>query len=175
MSTISWGKPRLIAKKLGGSGTWLELPTPVQDSTELTTTKGEKKEAKIEGGENEDVKYERNTYSLAASIRAAKDRKKPFDDADGVIDGNYAFVLIPEDPTNRGFVFRKSVISAADSFTAADGGVWEYVVDAIKDGAHDQITWGVITVTETSGSISKVECTPENSESKFEVGANAPE
>lgn len=174
MSVISWGKPRLLAKKLGGGGTWFELPTPVQDSSELTTTKGEKKEAKIEGGENEDVKYERNTYSFAASIRAAKDRKKPFDDADGVIEGNYAFALIPEDATNRGFVFRKSVVSSADSFTAADGGIWEYAFDAIKDGAHDQIEWGVITVAEAAGTISKVECAPESGE-KFEVGANVPE
>lgn len=172
MSVISWGKPRLLAKKLGGGGTWFELPTPVQDSTELTTTKGDKKEAKIEGGENEDVKYERNTYSLAANIRAAKDRKKPFDDADGVIEGNYAFALVPEDATNRGFVFRKSVVSAADTFTAADGGIWEYTFDAIKDGTNDQIEWGVITVTETTGSISKVECTPESG-SKFTVGEDA--
>lgn len=58
MAVIGWGKPRIFIKDLDAvSPAWEELPTPVEDSTQLTTTKGDKKEAKIEGGENEDVKY----------------------------------------------------------------------------------------------------------------------
>lgn len=51
MAVIGWGKPRIFVKDLDTvSPSWEELPTPVEDSTQLTTTKGDKKEAKIEGG-----------------------------------------------------------------------------------------------------------------------------
>ena len=69
MAVIGWGKPRVFIKDLDASAPkWEELPTPVEDSTQLTTTKGDKQEAKIEGGENEDVKYGKNTYALALNI-----------------------------------------------------------------------------------------------------------
>ena len=51
---------------------WIDIPTPVENSTKLTPTKGAKKEAKIEGGENEAVKYAANTYTFEFEIRAAK-------------------------------------------------------------------------------------------------------
>lgn len=51
MAVIGWGKPRVFIKDLDASAPkWEELPTPVEDSTQLTTTKGDKQEAKIEGG-----------------------------------------------------------------------------------------------------------------------------
>ena len=39
MAVLAWGKPRIFVKKLGGSGSWIELPTPVEGSTQLSTTK----------------------------------------------------------------------------------------------------------------------------------------
>lgn len=176
MSVLSWGKPKLFAKNLDQANSpWIQFPTPVVDTTELTPTKGEKKEAKIEGGENEDVKYGKNTYAVTFNIRAAKNRKKPITDEDGVIEGNWAFALQPEDATNQGFVMRKSTASVEDSFTAADGGVWAFTFDAIKDGDHKQVEWGVISVAkDAQGKVSKIECDPvdEDGEAdKFEVGA----
>ena len=50
MAVLAWGKPRIFVKKLGVGGSWIELPTPVEGSTQLSTTKGDKNEAKIEGG-----------------------------------------------------------------------------------------------------------------------------
>lgn len=176
MSVVSWGKPKLFAINLDDpEAIWIQLPTPVEDTTELTTTKGDKKEAKIEGGENEDVRYGKNTYVLTANIRATKGRKRPFADVDGVIEGNYAFVLQPEDPTNQGFVMRKTTVSVEDTFTAADGGIWAYSFDALKDGDHKQVEWGVITVSKDSGGkITKIECDPVDTDGdtdKFEVAA----
>lgn len=177
MAVIGWGKPRIFIKDLdAASPAWEELTTPVENSTELTTTKGDKQEAKIEGGENEDVKYGKNTYALALNIRAAKGRKRPISDSDGVIAHNYALALQPEDPDVQGFCMEKSTVSVEDTFTAADGGVWAYVFDALKPGTDKkQIQWGKIIVTESSGSISKIECDPEDEsgeEDKFEVAPN---
>ena len=72
---LSWGKCKIWIGKLGDSDTppssWTEVPTPVENSTVLTGTKGDKTEAKVEGGEVEAVKYGKNTYTLTFNIRAA--------------------------------------------------------------------------------------------------------
>lgn len=91
---LSWGKCTIKIGKLQSSGeapsSWIDIPTPVENSTKLTPTKGAKKEAKIEGGENEAVKYAANTYTFEFEIRAGKGRRKPVEDTDGVITGEYA-------------------------------------------------------------------------------------
>lgn len=177
MAVIGWGKPRVFIKDLDASAPkWEELPTPVEDSTQLTTTKGDKQEAKIEGGENEDVKYGKNTYALALNIRAAKGRKRPVSDREGVVAHNYAVVVQPEDTEVQGFCMEKTTVSVEDTFTSADGGVWAYTFDALKAAADKkQIQWGKIIVTESGGNISKIECDPEDESGdgdKFEVAPN---
>ena len=173
MAATGWGKPRLFAKKID-NGTWFEFPTPVDSSTQLSTTKGDKSEAKIEGGENEDVKYARNTYAVTFNIRALEDRQMPIIADDGVISDMYAFVLQPENPKAQGFCFLKAAASVEDTFTAADGGIWAYTFDALKKEAKKkQIYWGVVTVTETEeGGISKIEMDPQDEAGegdKFEI------
>ena len=177
MAVIGWGKPRIFIKDLDASvPKWEELPTPVEDSTQLETTKGDKQEAKIEGGENEDVKYGKNTYALTFNIRAAKGRKRPILDDDGVVAHNYAIALQPEDKDVQGFCMEKATVSVEDTFSSADGGVWIYTFDALKPSPEKkQIQWGKIITTESSGSITKVECDPEDTagdEDKFEVAPN---
>lgn len=148
MAVIGWGKPRVFVKKVGDTS-WFELPTAVEGTTSLATTKGSKTEAKIEGGENEDVRYSKNTYALTLNIRAAKNRKRPFDDNDGIIDGNYEVMLQPEDAEVDGIYMQKSTVSVEDTWTAADGGVWAYTFDALKpDDNTDQVKWGVVSVDE---------------------------
>lgn len=179
MAVIGWGKPRIFVKDLDAtSSKWEELPTPVEDSTQLTTTKGDKQEAKIEGGENEDIKYGKNTYALVLNIRAAKGRKRPISDSDGVVVHNYAVALQPEDPEVPGFCMEKTTVSVEDTFTSADGGVWAYTFDALKSAADkNQVQWGKIIVTPTTGSpITKIECDPDGEdgdEDKFEVAPNS--
>ena len=177
MAVIGWGKPRIFIKDLDeATPKWEELTTPMEDSTQLTTTKGEKQEAKIEGGENEDVKYGKNTYALSLNIRSAKGRKRPISDRDGVVSHNYAVALQPEDSDVQGFCMEKTTVSVEDTFTSADGGIWAYTFDALKAAADKkQIQWGKIIVTESLGSISKIECDPEDDSGdtdKFEVAPN---
>lgn len=152
--TPSWGKPRIVVKKKGSGETvlYIEFYTPVEDSTQLTTTKGEKKEAKIEGGENEAVKFKKNTYSLAAQVRIGLNddgttRKKPIPDSDGVIDGEYELWLQPENPKGLGIHMEACTISVEDVYTAADGVILTYNFDAVKATGHDQIEWGTVDIT----------------------------
>lgn len=152
MAIIGWGKPRIFYKELGSkTAVWKEFDTPVEGSTSLATTKGDKTEAKVEGGANEAVKYGKNTYALTFNIRAAKDRVRPIDDEDGVISTGYAIALQPEAADAPGFVMEASTASVEDSFSSADGGVWAYTFDALvpeQSGFEKkkQVQWGTITV-----------------------------
>lgn len=146
---LSWGKCTIWIGKLGeedaAPSEWTKVPTPVENSTVLTATKGDKTEAKVEGGEVEAVKYGKNTYSLAFNIRAAKGRKKPVEDKNGTIDGNYAVKLQPEDPTVEGLDIKKATLSMLPSFSTADGTIWQYTADVLlpEDGS-DAIDFVVI-------------------------------
>lgn len=153
MANIGWGKCRIMVKKAGG--TWTEVPTPAEGSTVLSVTKGDKKEAKIEGGENEDVKYNRNNYALSYRIRAAKDRVKPIADNGGIINDNYEVAVQPEDPAVQGFMLSSTRVSIEDGFSTDEGGYWTYTHDALKpDGDEPMIKWGVVTIDGSNVTIS---------------------
>ena len=144
--SLSWGKPTLKVWQIAADGTTTgegtTLPTPIEDSTELQSEKGDKMEAKVEGGENEAVKYKRNTYTLVFNIRRAKGRTLPFEINDGLVSGNYKVQLIPEDDTTPGFTLNSGVVSINETWTAADGGIWEVTVDATRpDENTETITW----------------------------------
>lgn len=148
MAVLTWGKPRIFIKKSDdATGKWMELPTPVEDSTQLATTKGDKKEAKVEGGENEDVKYTKNTYALNFNLRGTKGRVKPMADEDGVITDNYTVALVPEDAELEGFQIDRASVSVEDTWSAQDGTVWAYAFDALKPETGKQVKWGTFTVS----------------------------
>lgn len=156
MALISWGKCKIFAKNADVVGSYAyELATPVEDSTELTPTKGDKLEAKIEGGENEDVKYKRSTYALTYNIRKAKNRKAPFPAVDGLVSDHFGIMLMPEDPTCEGFLIESSTVGIDDTYTTADGAIWAVQHDAVKAQTGDTVKWG--TVTQSGSSITFVE------------------
>ena len=158
MASIGWGKPRIFIKRIDTEGgTWKEVPTPVQDSTSLETTKGEKMEAKLEGGTNEDVLYKASTYALSYQIRKAKGKTQPFVSNDGIVDGEWACAVQPQDPLVPGMMIHRSVVSADDRFSSQEGFYSVYTHDALQPESGNQITNGVIKVTESEGVISNVE------------------
>jgi hypothetical protein len=135
MSKIGWGKPTLEIAPVsvaGVIGTYTALPIPVQDSTQLTTEKGNKLEAPLEGGELADVRYDKNKYTLEVEFYATKGDEKPIDDEDGVIATEYAVRLTPEDPTNRGWIMQRASASVEDSWAANIGHKWKYTFEALK-------------------------------------------
>lgn len=154
MSLLGWGKCRLFVKDLDTEGAkWMEFPTPVEGSTTLETSKGDKQEAKVEGGENEDVRYAKSTYVLNANIRAAKGRKKPIKDSDGIIDHNYSVAVQPEDPEATGIFIPKAKPSVEDTWSTEEGGIWNYAFDALKNEGTTQVQMGVVSVTGSGDSL----------------------
>ena len=167
MANIGWGKPRIIVQKLdaegNGTGDWIELDTPVEGTTTLATTKGDKQEAKIEGGENEDVRYNKNTYALSLEIRAVKGRKKPIADDDGIINDKYQVYLQPEDAGVDGFHMPMTTVSVEDNWDTEDGGSWVYTFDALKkDKDTKQLIWDQVEVNPETGPISSVTLKSDN-------------
>lgn len=155
---LAWGKCTIFTAKLvnGSPSTWKKWYTPVENSTQLNPTKGDKKEAKIEGGENEAVKYARNTYQLVFNIRSGNEdgtpREKIVEDDDGVIEGEYALKLQPENAEVPGFTIDRCVLSESDNFSTEEGGRWDYTADALRPSTGKTIKWGVITDPTISGS-----------------------
>ena len=151
MAVLSWGKPSIYVKSLtDASATWREIPTPADGSCTLETTDGEKTEAKFEGGENEDVKYGRNTYDLKYDVRVAKGKNAPFVDADGVISGLYAVLLQPEEVDCPGIYIERSSAHASATFSSADGATRTYTHSALKALFGAQVKLGKVTVTKNS-------------------------
>ena len=145
---LSWGKCTLFIKKYGDTK-WKRLVTPVEDSTNLTPTQGDKMEAKIEGGTNEAVKYKSNTYQLTYNIRKAQGRKQPIANKDGVVKDEYAVMLQPEDDTTDGFYIERTSVNVQDTFTTADGAIWQLTHDALEPTKGNTVKWGQVTVSQT--------------------------
>lgn len=137
MANLSWGKPKLEIVKLEqstdlSSASWTEIATPVENTTKLNTEKGEKKEAKIEGGEVIDVKVGKSKYSLEFELYAQKGKEKPIADEDGVILDHYAIRLTPEDKTNKGLMIKKAAVSVETTWDSEIGEKWKYTFEALK-------------------------------------------
>ena len=134
MSVLSWGKPTIEVALLGADGTpgeWTEIDTPKQDTSQLTTEAGTKTEATEEGGGTVDVRYDKSKYTFVCQLFAKKGGSKPIEDNDGVVLDNYAVRLTPEDPTNVGFVMDKTNVSLVDTWSAADGKLWQYTFEGL--------------------------------------------
>lgn len=137
MAVLSWGKPKIEFVKLvdgaiPSTPTWTEVDTPVENTTKLTPTKGEKKEAKEEGGAVVASKTLKNSYLFEFELFNKKGKEKPIVDADGVVLDEYAWRLTPEDVTAEGFIIEKASVSVEDTYDTDTGTKWKYSIDALK-------------------------------------------
>lgn len=137
MSILSWGKPKIeyatsTGGEAGASASWTEFDTPKEDTTQLTTTAGEEVTATEEGGAIVDTRYKKTTYQLEFDLFVKKGTERPFTDSDGVISGEYAIRITPEDDTCEGIQIDRCVISVEESYTAADGKIMHFVCKCLK-------------------------------------------
>lgn len=166
MAVIGWGKPNIFVKKLDGTTTnWTKIDTPKEDTTQLTPTKGDVLEATEEGGGTVDKKTKKSTYELAYQLFVKKALKQPFKTIDGVVEGEYAVAVQPEDASVPGIYIGKSTIGAEESQTSADGGLITYThtalipegdenaatTDEAGNTVYCQMRWRIITATAVQG------------------------
>ena len=167
MSVLSWGKPTIVILSDESGAKHRKLNTPVDDSTNLETTEGDKTEAKIEGGEVEDVRYDKSTYKLTMQIRLKKGDNFPFANKDGIINGSYAVWVQPEDVNAYGIQIQKAHASIKTSYTANDGILCDIAFDALTPNATDsQCEFGVVEFVESGGVISAVNFTAATAEAE---------
>lgn len=137
MSVLSWGKcgVQFTTSTDGTPGTtWTDFDTPKADTTKLTTTAGTQTTAQEEGGGVVDIRNGANTYKLEFDIFAKKGTTLPsaFTITDGVIAGEFAFRVIPEDAEAIGIQIDRAVVHVEESYSSADGILYHFVVDGLK-------------------------------------------
>jgi hypothetical protein len=147
---ISWGKCK-IEYTVSSDGApaqnaeWKKLETPKENSTQLSTNAGEKKEAKEEGGGVVDRRKAKNTYTLETDLFYKKTTTPPFEHDDGIVSGNFAFRVTPEDETCIGILIENSIVSVEDKYNTEDGILIHVVVDCLKPARGNTVKYQVIS------------------------------
>ena len=135
MAILSWGKSKIeVAASIGGApnGSWREIDTPKEDTTKITPTAGNEVTATEEGGEVVDSRTGKNSYTFEFDLFVKKGVARPFEDNDGVIAGEYAFRITPEDESNEGAQIDRCSLRVEESYTTADGKILHYVAKCLK-------------------------------------------
>ena len=150
MATLNWGKMKLETKPSEGGAPkehteWKKIDTPKNGTTKIDTTEGNVTEALEEGGGVVDSRTEQSKYKLEFDLFVKKDVDPPFTDVDGVIQGEHAFRLIPEDPTAKGYLIDRAKVAVTESYTSAEGGLMHYVIKVLKPKEGEFLKKQVIT------------------------------
>lgn len=135
MSILSWGKCLIehSTSTNGAPGTnWTAIDTPKEDTTKLTPSAGTEVNATEEGGEIVDSRTGKNTYLFEFDLFVKKGKERPFEDNDGIIAGEHAFRLTPEDEDCEGLQIDRSTVRVEESYSTADGKMLHYVVRCLK-------------------------------------------
>lgn len=142
MSVLSWGKCSIeYAVSTDGkpADTWTTIDTPKVDTTTLTPTAGDETTAQEEGGDIIDVRYGKTTYEFTFTLFVKKGKKRPFEDEDGLISGEYAFRVTPEDDTCEGIQIDRSVVRCEENYSTADGKTLVYTAKVLKPATGQQV------------------------------------
>ncbi len=142
MSVLSWGKC-LIQHAVSTDGkpadTWEDWDTPKSDTTTLTPTAGDETTATEEGGDVIDVRYGKTTYELTFTLFVKKGKKRPLDDNDGIITGEHAFRVIPEDTECEGIQIDRCALRVEENYSTADGKTLVYTAKVLKPAAGKSV------------------------------------
>ena len=135
MSILSWGKCLIehSTSTNGAPGTnWTAIDTPKEDTTKLTPSAGTEVNATEEGGEIVDSRTGKNTYLFEFDLFVKKGKERPFEDNDGIIAGEHAFRLTPEDEDCEGLQIDRATVRVEESYSTADGKMLHYVAKCLK-------------------------------------------
>lgn len=135
---ISWGKPKVEIVECSENGyipdspEWVTLPTPVINSSKLDTQEGDKKEAKIEGGEVIASRQDASKFTFEVELYQTDDFAEPIEQTNGVVTKCYAVRLTPEQTGAKGFLIERASVVVQQTWSADDGGKIKYTFTALK-------------------------------------------
>lgn len=144
MSVLSWGKCKIEYKpSVNGapdsSENWVELDTPKEDTTKLSATAGNEVEATEEGGAIVDFRRAKYKFDFETQLFVKKGVARPFADTDGVVLGEYAIRVTPEDTSCEGFQIDRCMLSIEDSYSSADGKIMTLRSKILKPAYGNQV------------------------------------
>lgn len=142
MSVLSWGKCSIehTSSKNGTPDSSYEpWDTPKSGTTKITATAGTETTAEEEGGALVDVRTGKNTYQLEFDLFVKKGEARPIVDTDGVIEGEHAFRITPEDPECTGALIERCTLRVEDSFSTEDGALLHYVARCLKPATGNTV------------------------------------
>lgn len=132
---LAWGKCEVKVEAASASA----ITTPahfdqiVEGSTSLEGSEGDKKEAKIEGGEVVAVRYGAATYELTFQERLSDTTLTPTMWRNGgLLPGEYSVEVIPEDPAAPGCRLACCHINVSPSYSSDEGFIVTYKCSAQK-------------------------------------------
>lgn len=156
MASVSWGAPKLEMFKLTAGqviddtlakGDWASKPNYVaiegsrllEGSSTLETTAGEEKTLKNAFGLDVDSKVKPSSYSFSTSvIRQKTDTTDVVESNNGIVAGEWAFRLTPEDPETLGFIFRKASISVSKGWSEDNGITENLTIKGVEPNGTDK-------------------------------------
>lgn len=163
MAASSWGAPTLEFFKLTPkqvlsdsdvTADWSSKSGYVQikgddileGSTTLETSEGETKTLKNATGNDVDSKKMPSSYNVTTSVLRLKgDDESKFESNNGIVAGEYAFRLIPEDAESLGFCFRKATISTSMAWSEDNGLLENLTIAGIQPNGDDHEICKVFT------------------------------
>lgn len=133
---INLGKPKISfaeSNGAGANGNWTVIDTPRENTTTLDTTDGDVVEATEEGGEVVEHIEGADKYTLNFEVFVKKGTPLPFNDIDGVIQGEYAFkVEAARDSSAPSFQIDRATVNASLQYAPNDSLRVKYAVTALK-------------------------------------------
>ena len=133
MAILSWGKPTIETTTSSNgapdaAASWKAIDVPKDTTTKLTPTAGTETEALEEGGDLVDSRIGKNKYQFEFDHFV----KRPWEDNDGIIAGEHAIRLTPEDEDCEGIQIDRCSLRVEESYTTADGIMLHYVAKVLK-------------------------------------------
>ena len=135
MAILSWGKCSITTTtSQNGAPTtnWTAIDTPKENTTKLTTTAGTETTAIEEGGGIVDARNAKSTYQLEFDLFVKKGGTRPFTDDDGVVDGEFAFRVVPEDTTCEGIQIDRAIVRVEETYSTAEGKLLHHVIRCLR-------------------------------------------
>lgn len=141
---LSWGTPDIeFASSANGApeanAAWTHLPIPKSDTTKLTATAGTETVATEEGGGIVDVRNGKNSFQFEFDLFRKKGETPPFTQNDGLIAGEWAFRLTPEETSCPGILIERNALRVETSYTTADGIIDHYVARCLKPATGNTV------------------------------------
>lgn len=145
MSILSWGKCSIqtvpsVNGAPAANAVWVSVDTPKDGTTQITVTAGTETVALEEGGDVVDARTGKNTYQLEFDLFVKKGHAlRQWPDIDGIIAGEHAFRVIPEDPACEGAQIDRATLRVEETYNTADGKMLHYVARCLKPASGNTV------------------------------------